>query len=94
MGNVQGEAQTLVYEARLLPSAQRDLDSLSGASFNRLQVAIDGFVRDPRPHGSQKLTGEEGYRIRVGDFRILYRVDDRQKVVFIYRVKHRREVYR
>ncbi|MFC1808186.1 type II toxin-antitoxin system RelE/ParE family toxin, partial [Candidatus Omnitrophota bacterium] len=48
----------------------------------------------PRPFGSLKLTNENGYRIRVGTFRILYRVDDSSKEVIIYRIKHRKDVYR
>ena len=45
-------------------------------------------------NAKQKLAADEGYRIRAGDFRILYRIDDRAKEVIIYRVKHRREAYR
>lgn len=44
--------------------------------------------------GCQKLVGEDGYRIRVGDYRILYRIDDSAKAIYTYRVKHRKEVYR
>ena len=52
------------------------------------------LASEARPPGSVKLTGDGGYRLRAGDFRILYRIDDEAGKVFIYRVKHRREAYR
>ncbi len=82
------------HHVRLLPSAQRDLDALDPPLFRRLADAGRALGVSPRAHGSQKLTGDEGYRVRVGDYRILYRVDDPTRTVFIYRVKHRREAYR
>jgi mRNA interferase RelE/StbE len=82
-----------VVEVFLLLSAQRDLDRLEGEDYGRILGKIRELGREPRPRGSVKLTDEEGYRIRVGDFRILYRIDDAAKKIFIYRIKHRREVY-
>jgi len=56
---------------------------------------IESLEVNPRPRGIKKLRlEEENYRLRVRDIRIIYRIDDREKKVFIYRVKHRREVYR
>jgi mRNA interferase RelE/StbE len=49
---------------------------------------------NPRHSGSKKLTAREGYRIRVGDYRVLYKIDDNAKVVTVYRVKARGDVYR
>ena len=82
-----------MYEVRLLPSGRRDLDDLPPSVFPRVKEALVALRQNPRPIGCIKLTAEEGYRIRAGDYRILYRIDDRVKQVFIYRVKHRREVY-
>jgi mRNA interferase RelE/StbE len=48
----------------------------------------------PRPPGSQKLFGEDAYRIRQGDYRILYTIDDEKRLVEVYKIGHRREVYR
>ncbi len=79
---------------RLLPSALRDLDTLDPPVYRRLKTAILRLSDEPRPPGALKLTGEEGYRIRIGDYRVLYRVDGASSTVFIYRVKHRREAYR
>ena len=56
--------------------------------------AIDALADDPRPPGCEKLSGREGYRIRVGEWRALYRVDDQQRRVEVVRVAHRRDVYR
>jgi mRNA interferase RelE/StbE len=82
------------YRLLLLPRAQKDLDAFRGRLFERLREAIGILAEEPRPPGSRKLTDADGYRVRVGDYRILYRVDDKEKKVFIYRVRHRREVYR
>lgn len=84
----------MTYSLFLLPSAERDLDRLDGPVYRRCYQALLKLSAGPRPAGSQKLTGEDGYRIRVGDWRVLYRIDDIGKKVFIYRIKHRREVYR
>lgn len=79
---------------RLLPSALRDLDALDPPVYRRLKAAILRLAAEPRPAGALKLTGEEGYRLRIGDYRVLYRIDDASSTVFVYRVKRRREAYR
>jgi len=83
-----------MYALRILPQAQKDLDHLRGKVFDLIKKAILSLASNPRPHGATKLTNQEGYRIRVGDYRALYRVDDKAREIFIYRIKHRREVYR
>ncbi len=82
------------YEVKILPSAQRDLDDLEKSVFLRIIPVLQGLSINPRPQGSIKLSAEEGYRVRVGSYRIVYRIDDKARAVFVYRVKHRREVYR
>ena len=77
----------------VLPPAQRDLDKLEASDFARIIKKIRGLAREPRPAGCLKLTGEEGYRIRVGDHRVLYRIDDPSKRIYLYRVKHRKDAY-
>jgi len=74
-------------------AAQRDLDAITGRLFDQITEAILALGEEPRPQGAIKLTGLKGYRIRVRDMRILYRIDDQAKEVIVYRVKHRR-VYR
>jgi mRNA interferase RelE/StbE len=76
-------------------AAERDLDRLAGDLFARVDAAILALADDPHPHGSMKLAGAaNGYRVRVGDWRILYTVDDAAQTVTVARVRHRREVYR
>lgn len=81
-------------EVWVLPSARRELEALEKAEFSRIRAKILTLASDPRPPGALKLTGEGGYRLRSGDYRILYRIDDTAGKVFVYRVKHRREAYR
>ena len=68
---------------RKLPSADR----------NRVQKALAGLSSEPRPHGSAKLKGSPYYRVRVGDYRIIYRVSDKELTVMIMAVGHRKNVY-
>jgi len=82
-----------VYDLLVLPPAQKDLDKLETRSFERVVMKIRALAGDPRPQGCLKLTGEQGYRLRVGDQRVLYRIDDTSKRIYIYRVKHRKDVY-
>lgn len=60
----------------------------------RVRDAIDGLGPEPRPRGAVKLAGRDDFRIRVGDYRIVYAVDDADRVVLVARIAHRREVYR
>lgn len=82
-----------MYDIFVLPPAQRDLDKLEASDFARIIKKIRGLSREPRPVGCLKLTGEEGYRIRVGDHRVLCRIDDPSKRIYLYRVKHRKDAY-
>ena len=82
------------YTVILKPSAQHDLDSLPDKEVERIGVLVRQLEHNPRPFGVQKLSGDEGYRIRSGKYRILYEINDREKIIFVYRVKHRKDVYR
>jgi len=82
-----------VYDLFVLPPAQKDLDRLEASAFLRIIRKARRLSGNPRPPGCLKLTGEEGFRIRVGDYRVLYRVDDDSKRVYIYRIKHRKDAY-
>lgn len=82
-----------MYELFVLTPAQKDLDRLEASVFERILKKIRALSKDARPPGCLRLTGEEGHRIRVGDYRILYRIDDASKRIFIYRIKHRKDVY-
>jgi mRNA interferase RelE/StbE len=61
---------------------------------DRVRVVVDGLAADPRPVGVAKLAGRDDYRVRVGDYRIVYAVNDAERLVLVARIAHRREVYR
>ena len=82
------------YIVRIKRSAEKEMDRLPESVFERLVEAILSLERDPRPRGAKKLRGVEDYRLRVGQYRILYSVEDRERVVVISAVGHRRDVYR
>ena len=83
-----------MYEINIIPSARKDLDSLDKKYFTKIKNRIISLTSNPRPSGCLKLTVEEGYRIRSGNSTILYRIDDKNKIIYVYRIKHRKESYR
>jgi len=82
-----------VYKILLLPQAQKDLNHLNRKIFQQIKDKILSLRNNPRPPGCLKLTTEEGYRLRSGNYRIIYRIDDKEKKVYIYRIKHRKRAY-
>lgn len=67
---------------------------LQGPMRERIGAAIEALAVDPRPPGVVRLAGRDDFRIRVGDYRIVYAVDDPGRVVLVARIAHRRDVYR
>ena len=84
----------MAYTVILKRSAERELDRLPAQLHGRITRKLLELEDDPRPHGVQKLQGLESYRIRIGDYRVLYLIDDPTKTVEIIAIGHRREVYR
>jgi len=83
------------YQLQLLPTAQRELLKLPAKIRVRVADAIRSLQANPRPAGCKKLAGNANYyRIRVGDYRVLYEIRDRVLLVLVIKVGHRREVYR
>ncbi len=77
------------------PAALRGLKALSADVRRRIKPKIDALADNPRPPGVEKLSGHERrYRMRVGDYRIIYSIEDQVLLVLIIRLGHRREVYR
>ena len=76
------------YELIIKPSAQKDLNKLPLKELERVTLRLRLLKNNPRPVGVQKLSDEEGYRIRSGKYRILFTIDDINHEVFIYRLKH------
>ncbi len=82
------------YSLELKSSAQKELDALDDALFTRIDRKITALAENPRPAGCKKLKGYRNqWRIRVGDWRVVYIIDDAEARVTITRVAHRGEVY-
>lgn len=76
-------------------AAERDLRALPEQALKRVDASILSLARNPRPDGVKKLRGAESlYRVRVGDYRIIYEIQDRAILIVIVRVRHRGEAYR
>ena len=84
----------MVYQLEISHTAHRQIRRLPVQTQERVNRAIARLAENPRPPGNKKLIARDGYRVRVGDYRILYQVDDGEKVVIIYRVMARGDVYR
>lgn len=82
------------YSLEVRLSAIKELEGLPRKDLARVLDRIEGLAANPRPLGCEKLAYQEHYRVRQGDYRILYEVDDSRQVVTIVKVGHRREVYR
>lgn len=67
---------------------------LQGPVKDRVRAAIDALADDPRPPGAVKLAGRDDYRVRVGDYRLVYAIHDSDRLVLVARIAHRRDVYR
>ena len=81
------------YRIEIRPAALRELRKIDHASQPRIQGAIELLAQDPRPPASRPLRGREGYRLRVGDYRILYTIDDGVLLVVVVTLGHRRDAY-
>jgi len=82
------------YRLLIKPSAVKELEAISRQDRLRIVARIQTLAGDPRPPGCEKLSGEDKYRLRQGDCRVVYLVDDDALEVTIFKVGHRREVYR
>ncbi len=85
----------MAWEVRFRPSGLRDFRALPRPAQVRVGERIERLAADPRPPGVQKLAGgEDFYRIRAGDYRVIYAIDDPARVVMVVKVGHRGDVYR
>jgi mRNA interferase RelE/StbE len=82
------------YQVILPKSAQKELDRLPNQIEARILTALTGLETQPRPVGCKKLRGESAWRIRVGDYRVVYEIHDKVLQVIVVTIGHRREVYR
>jgi mRNA interferase RelE/StbE len=82
------------YSLRIKPSAARELEGLSTDVRRRIVARIRGLSAQPRPQGCEKVSGHDLYRVRQGDYRVLYTVHDVDLEVVVIKIGHRREAYR
>ncbi len=82
------------YNVFIKSSAVRNLEKIPKKIAQQIVKRINSLAQDPRPHGNEKLSGEEKYRVRQGDYRIVYGIDDDRQIVEVVKIGHRREVYR
>jgi mRNA interferase RelE/StbE len=84
----------MTYRIELRPAAVRALKQIHPQDRRRIQGAVALLAHDPRPPGARALQGRPGFRVRVGDYRIIYTIDDGVLLIVVVTVGHRREVYR
>lgn len=85
-----------LYKLSIKPSAGKEIEAVGSKSDrSRIVAKIAALAANPRPHGSEKLAGyDDRYRVRQGSYRVVYEIDDDASHVTIYKIGHRREVYR
>lgn len=85
----------MTYRVRLTRPVQKALDALTGNLYRRVIECMRALADNPRPPSARKLSGmEDHWRVRVGDWRIVYTVRDRELIVLVLKIGHRREIYR
>ena len=82
------------YELSFRPSVAKDLRDVAKTDVKKILARIDSLRDEPRPSGCEKLTGQESYRLRQGNYRIVYTIEDQILVIEILKIGHRRDVYR
>lgn len=82
------------YRVLIRKSAEKELRQIPKPDLRKITAKISSLSGQPRPMGSEKLAGNDRYRIRQGDWRIIYGIDDTVKIVTVIKIGHRREVYR
>ena len=84
----------MTYRVQVAPAVVGQLRKLDGSALRRVQAAIELLAEEPRPGGAKKLVGGDGeWRVRTGDYRIVYEINDGVLLVLVVAVGHRREVY-
>lgn len=83
------------YELHIERHAEKDLNKLEKTVFIQIVAKIKELAGNPHPQGSKKITGSQNdWRLRVGDYRVIYEIETKTRIIKIMRIKHRREVYR
>ncbi len=82
-----------MYQVVIEKQVQKQLSKISTRDYNNVVEAMKDLANNPRPHGYKKLKGRPGYRIRIGDYRIIYNINDNILTVFVLAIGNRRNVY-
>ena len=82
------------YNIEIKKSASKELSKLPKKELKSVINKIKNLSADPRPTGSKKLSGDEKYRVRVGNHRVLYTIEDEKLVIYIVKVGHRKDIYK
>ena len=82
------------YKIYIKPSAAKELEKIPGKVLRKVVEKIKGLTLDPRPPGCEKLSGEEKFRIRQGNYRIVYTIEDKKLIVIVVKIGHRQDVYK
>ncbi|GEO07648.1 type II toxin-antitoxin system RelE family toxin [Segetibacter aerophilus] len=83
-----------MYSIEVKKSALKELAQITLPYSRKIVEAIDNLATNPRPEGVKKLKGEEAFRIRVADYRIIYTIEDVIKIVEVQRIRHRKDAYK
>jgi mRNA interferase RelE/StbE len=84
----------MTYKISTLRRAQKQLARIPASDYKKVKQAILNLAQDPRPPGSKKLKGRPAWRIRQGDYRVIYEIQDKQLFVIVLDVGNRRDIYR
>jgi mRNA interferase RelE/StbE len=82
------------YKLLIKPSAVKDLEAIPVKDRRKVAARIQTLAADPRPHGYEKLSGQERYRLRQGDYRVVYAIDAAEHTVLVVKIGNRRDIYR
>lgn len=82
------------YRILFKKSVQKDLNPIPTRDLKKILKRIEALADDPRPHGCEKLSGQQRYRLRQGRYRILYSIQDDELTVWVVKVRHRKDAYR
>ena len=84
----------MIYTVFFSRRAQKELGNLPNPEYLQVRDAIAHLANDPQPPGCKKLSGRDGWRIRIGNYRVIYDINDRELLVTVVRVGNRRDIYR
>ncbi len=82
-----------MYEVVIEKQVQKQLAKITPPNYNKVVSALQDLANNPRPQGYKKLKGRQGFRVRIGDYRIIYNINDNILTVFILAIGNRRDVY-